>query len=423
MGPRRVGKTILLNQCIQRLLGTNEGIHKKILYVSIDSPIYTDIPLRKFIELFCEENAINNESRAYVFFDEVQYLKDWERHLKTLVDACPGFQFVASGSAAAALKLKSQESGAGRFTDFPLPPLTFHEYLLFTDSSSIVEESDDSWIGYRAQSMKPLNDLFLEYLNFGGYPEAAKTPEIRQNPSRYIRNDIIDKVLLRDLPTLYGIQDIQELNRLFTTVAYNSGSEVGLDGLASRSGVAKPTIKRYLEYLEAAFLIQRVRRIDERGGAFRRERGFKVYLTNPSMRAALFEPLSERDRDMGALVETGIFSQWAHSDASRLLRYARWKKGEVDLVALDRAETGVEWAVEIKWSDRILDHLEELRPIAKFARGNRIDEITVTTRTCEASRHGHDMNWQFVPAALYCYAVGRKLVDRLKKEFPMRSES
>ncbi len=45
---------------------------------------------------------------------------------------------------------------------------------------------------------------------------------IQQNPQRYIKQDIVDKVLLRDLPSLYGITDVQELNSFFTTLCYQS---------------------------------------------------------------------------------------------------------------------------------------------------------------------------------------------------------
>lgn len=125
-------------------------------------------------------------------------------------------------------------------------------------------------------------------MNYGGYPEAVLNPEIQLDLRRYLGRDIVDKVLLRDLPSLYGIQDIQELNRLFASISYNSGQEVSLEALSSNSGVAKATLSRYLEYLEAAFLIVRVMRVDDTGRSFKRVRQFKVYLTNPSMRAALY---------------------------------------------------------------------------------------------------------------------------------------
>jgi uncharacterized protein len=102
---------------------------RKILLITIENPIYNRLSLE---ELFSQgRKAIGTEKIDgwYVIFDEIQYLKDWEVHLKGLVDDYRNCRFIASGSAAATLKLKSNESGAGRFTDFILPPLTFHEYI------------------------------------------------------------------------------------------------------------------------------------------------------------------------------------------------------------------------------------------------------------------------------------------------------
>jgi len=112
--------------------------------------------------------------------------------------------------------LESNQSGAGRFTDFLLPPLTFHEFLQFTEKIPLIEDADGLPLGCRATDIEALNESFLQYLNIGGYPEAVFNPTIRSAPERFINSDIIDKVLLRDLPQLYGIRDIQELNRLLS---------------------------------------------------------------------------------------------------------------------------------------------------------------------------------------------------------------
>lgn len=204
----------------------------------------------------------------------------------------------------------------------------------------------DQPIDYRTSDLGALNRHFLQYLNLGGYPEALFSPEIQRDPGRFIKADIIDKVLLRDLPSLYGIQDIQEMNYWFTRLAFNTAGEVSLEERSKRSGVAKNTIRRYLEYLEAAFLIKIVHRIDRDARRFRRANLFKVYLTIPAIRSALFSPIGEDDEAFGAVVETAIFSQWFHSD--QVLHYARWKEGEVDLVALDPRQR-VAWAVEIEF--------------------------------------------------------------------------
>jgi predicted AAA+ superfamily ATPase len=151
----------------------------------------------------------------FVFFDEIQYLKDWEVHLKVLVDSYPHTKFIVSGSAAAALRLKSSESGAGRFTEFMLPPLTFHEYIHMKGYADLIRPSAVTWNGhvsrfYTTINIKAINRHFIDYINFGGYPEVIFSEKIQANPGRYIKSDIVDKVLLRDLPSLYGIQDVRK---------------------------------------------------------------------------------------------------------------------------------------------------------------------------------------------------------------------
>ena len=175
-------------------------------------------------------------------------------------------------------------------------------------------------------------------MNYGGYPEAIFVEDVRTGFRQFVGRDIVDKVLLRDLPVLYGISNIPELNRLFSMLAYNTGQEVSLEDLASNSGVAKPTVKRYLEYLETAFLIYRVRRVDDSASRFKRERGFKVHLVIPSMRAALFAPTDAADARFGAVVESTVLAQWLHLPSRSEVHYARWKDGEIDIMHLDPAD-------------------------------------------------------------------------------------
>ena len=406
MGPRRVGKTVMLFHLTEALI--NAGVEpRRICYVSVEHPIFNGLGLDDLVLLAREAAgaAADDVSGCTFMFDEIQYLKDWELHLKTLVDTYPHATWIASGSAAAALRLKSNESGAGRFTDFLLPPLTFHEYVVLLGKEELTRPADP-W--FEATDLDALNELFVDYLNFGGYPEVALSPAMRADPGRYVRQDIIDKVLLRDLPSLYGISDIQELNSLFTALAFNTANEVSLDKLSQRAGVAKNTVKRYLEYLEAAFLVKRVHRIDHDARKFQRATMFKVYLTNPSLRAALFSPISAEDPDMGAMVETAVFSQWFHF-ALDVLHYARWKDGEVDLVHLDRTGTP-SWACEVKWSDRYGAQSAELRNLVMFCKTHNLSEAIVTTRSERSDETVDGILIRRVPASLYCYAIGHNVV-------------
>lgn len=414
MGPRRVGKTVMVYQTIQHLL--DSGVPgKNIVYMSLETPIYTGLGLEKLIKLFQQQFNHSKNTKLYIFFDEIQYLKDWEIHLKSLVDSYRTYRFTATGSAAAALRLKSKESGAGRFTEFLLPPLTFAEYLQFIGKDNELIHKVESGKYYSTDKIELLNDEFLRYLNFGGYPEAVFSPLIQADSSRYIKSDIIDKVLLRDLPSLYGINDIQELNRLFTTVAYNTGDEVSLEALSKSSGVAKNTIKKYLEYLEAAFLIKIVHRIDRNAKHFQRATTFKVYLTNPSMRAALFGPVKSTDEAMGSLTETAIFSQWFHNITFiEHIYYARWKQGEVDIVACDQQSQKPIWTVEVKWSDRYFNHPKELSSLIDFYSMNDIQKMAlVTTITKTGSNKYNNVSFEFVPSSIYCYTVGKNIVQNV----------
>ena len=416
MGPRRVGKTVMIFHAIQALL--DEGTPaRSICYISVDHPIYNGLSMDKLLAFYAQASGLDYKSeRIYIFFDEVQYLRKWEVHLKAVVDTFPNVKAVASGSAAAALRLKSEESGAGRFTDFLLPPLTFYEYLNLLDKTNLLDEAPSAHASpkghfFFAQDINLLNEQFLYYLNFGGYPEVIFSPVIQADPARFIKSDIIDKVLLRDLPSLYGIGDIQELNYLFTTLAFNTANEISLGELSQNSGVAKNTIKRYIEYLEAAFLIKVVHRVDHSAKRFHRANFFKVYLTNPSMRAALFSPVKPDDGAIPYLAETAIFAQWFHS--STTLYYARWHDGEVDMVMLGNKQKPA-WAVEVKWSDRVCSDPKELENIVSFCQANKLSDTLVTSKTKSMTTNVDNVAIRFVPASVYCYTVGYNIIHRRK---------
>jgi uncharacterized protein len=419
MGPRRVGKTVMLHHLVKDLL--KNGISpQKIVFVTIENPIYNNISLDDLFAYSRQASGIEDLKNWYVIFDEIQYLKEWEVHLKLLVDSYRDTKFIVSGSAAAALKYKSNESGAGRFTDFMLPPLTFNEYLNLKDLERIIIPTKINWDGnvsdfYSSTHIDELNRHFLDYINFGGYPEVIFSEKIQQNPGRYIRQDIVDKVLLRDLPSIYGIRDVQELNSFFTTITYNTGNEFSFETLNIQSGVQKALIRKYIEYLEAAFLIKQVKRIDQSGKRFKRENFFKLYLTNPSLRSALFSPLSPNDNLLGNMVETAIYSQWMHREWFTPW-YARWQNGEVDMVGLSEKSLKPVWALEIKWSDRYFDKPSDLRSLITFCKHCKLKSALVTSISKEGVIEYDGIRLHFVPASTYAYTVGKNtLTQKLLK--------
>ena len=247
IGPRRVGKTVMLMQAVQSLL--DQGVPgSRILVAQMDVPLFSGQTLGSLVKLFVDIHRHRLDDPAaplFVFFDEIQYLKEWETHLKVLVDTFKGVRFVATGSAAAALRMKSRESGAGRFSDFVLPPLTFAEYLDFCGQNHLVQDvspPDAPRPQYHTPNIAALNAEFINYLNYGGFPEAVMNPAVRQDPRRYLRQDIVDKVLQKDLPSLFGISDTQELNRFFNVLAYNTGMEIAPKNLSKDTGLGTARI-------------------------------------------------------------------------------------------------------------------------------------------------------------------------------------
>ena len=425
MGSRRVGKTVMLFHTIQRLI--NDGVSpQNIIYISVETPIYDNILLEQLFNLSKQtlRKPENDDSKYYVFFDEIQYLKDWEVNLKSLVDTYKSVKFIASGSAAAELRKKSLESGAGRFTDFNLPPLLFYEYVHLKGYSNIMTQSKIGSEGSRVEfwdsiNVEKLNSLFIDYINFGGYPEVGGSEKIRENPGQFIRHDIIDKVLLRDLPSLYGIRDVQELNSVFTMIAYHSGDQFSYEKMSNESGVQKHLLRNYIEYLQAAFLIKLVRRTDDTARQYRRDVSFKLYLTNPSLRCALFQPIDSNDAEIGNMVETAVYSQWFPRQGANI-SYANWRtgrvEGEVDIVGIDAARQRPSWGVEVKWTDRYSDHVGELESLLFFLKKNKLSSAIVTTRSVGKTQEVADgPTLYFIPVACYAYTVGMNTLTQAKK--------
>lgn len=417
MGPRRVGKTWLMQHLVGRLLANAFVPAQNIIFISVDVPIYQGSGLEALVSAVAEINGLDVQSdRMVVLFDEIQYLKDWEVHLKTLVESYRNIRFVASGSAATVLQKGSYESGAGRFSDFRLAPLSFYEYVdligekwRFSNQTLKVEGSEG--IFPSVESLEWANGLFLEYLNYGGYPELVANRAVRENPVQFVQRDIVDKVLLRDLPSLYHIEDVRDLQSFFSYIAFHSGAVQSWESMAQGTGLRKAMITAFLKYLEDAFLIVRHDRVDITAKSLQRATQFKVYLTNTSLRAAMFQPVEMPDDPyLGAMVETALSAQMGIGEERNAWRYANWtsgrKQGEVDFVRIHAGTQRPDVALECKWSDGPFDHPAELGSAVGFCQKNGLSRLWVTTRSQRGVRRMGDLELVYVPTALFAYQLG-----------------
>ena len=157
--------------------------------------------------------------------------------------------------------------------------------------------------------------------------------------------------------------------------------------------------------MEAAFLIKQIHRIDDCGKKFKRTTAYKIYLTNPSLRSALFSPVQPSEDDMfGHIVETAIYAQWFHRDGAQPM-YANWGKGEVDMVFLNKKLKPFT-AVEIKWSNKFFDNPTKLKSLLIFCKKNKITDVVVTTIDKEGDKEIDGVILHFQPSATYALTVG-----------------
>ena len=343
-GTRRVGKTTIQYQMIEALL--QSGVPpQKIVFISMDHPMLKLSAMNEILE--CYHENIYPEQDVYYFFDEIQYAQDWDKWLKTIYDMQPDTKMVATGSASPVLIKGSQESGAGRWSAIQVPTLSFYEYceLLNVDRPNLPDNLKITPLVYKTQQertqimlqLSKVQNHFNRYLQVGGFPELA----LADNDflaQQIMREDVVDKVLKRDLPSLYKIRNATELERIFLYLCNVSSEIVSIEAIAKElNGVSRPTVENYIEYLESANLIYQSWPVNM-GGKKVLKASPKIYIADAAIRNAVLmdDSMLSDPVEMGKVVETAVYKHVAafyyHQAAS--VGYYRGGKRvkEVDVV-------------------------------------------------------------------------------------------
>ncbi len=343
-GTRRVGKTTIQYQMIEALLKSGVA-PQKIVFISMDHPM---LKLSQFHEVLeCYHENIYAEQDVYYFFDEIQYAQDWDRWLKIIYDNQPDTSVVATGSASPALMKGNRESGAGRWTVIQVPTLSFYEYceLLDVDCPDIPPDLKVTSLLHmtqpeRTQIMLRLSGVqnhFMRYLLVGGFPELALADNDLM-AQQVMREDVVDKVLKRDLPSLYSIRNATELERIFLYLCNVSSEIVSIEAITKElNGVSRTTVENYIQYLESANLIYQSWPVDMAGKKVLKARP-KIYIADAAIRnAVLMDDTIMTDAvGMGKVVETAIYKHVAafyYQSAASIGYFRGGKKNkEIDIV-------------------------------------------------------------------------------------------
>jgi len=408
-GPGRAGKSVLVKQAISRLIEAKVD-PKFLIYVRLDNPAFANQDLVELVDEAIDVSGLAaGGAGAYVFLDDIHNVTDWERRLDDVARARPSCRFTAISGLVPTFdetRLAEGIKAPGPFNQSILPPVLFAEYLHILRIREKLFDADG-----HLENLDGLNAAFVNYVNSGGFPEVAFAVGREVD-----LGDVVSNIIHRDLAGLCGIADQREVAKLMTRLALETGLETSIENLSADMNVAKNTLRKYLEFLESAYLIKRIWRVDGEGKRFQRQTRFKVYLTSPAMRAGLAGPAAINDEAMGRLAETAVISQFMHSPTFERLFYAFWKKGRkhmsVSLVEMPaKGDTPIK-CIELDWSNRAIARPREvLGDMVEFLDVNKPSTPSkALTRSMSGKRFIGDHEIGFMPVAVWCYAVGQVLL-------------
>lgn len=386
-GARQIGKTTLLLQVIQSLL--SEGTPPEhILYATLDHPLLKLVGMEGLLKTWREVQP-KPKGIEYLFIDEIQYAENWQTWIKHQVDFEKNRRIIVTGSAVP-LNTENQESGVGRWHTLRLSTLSFAEYLLIKKIDppklpivkSLAEL--DSWkpgefvrVG---EAARPLTAHFHEYLLRGGFPQTAMVESVVL-AQKLLREDIVDKVLKRDMTALYGVRRVLELEKTFLYLCLHDSGILDMTALCANLSVKKPTVSSFLDLLEAAHLIHRLPPFGY-GKEVLRAR-YKVYLTDAAIAGSVLlkgKSLLEDTTRLGTAVETAVFRHLhaRHAATGGSLSYWRGGRGEQEVDFVTEDDTGLT-PFEVKYTQSSVQP-GDLKGMALFAEQREVNRGVVVTR-------------------------------------------
>jgi uncharacterized protein len=323
LGARRVGKTVLLKQMIQKS-------DVRTLYLNAED-FYTR-------ELLKERSIANYRNQfsgiERLFIDEAQTIPEIGPILKLIVDEIEGIEIIATGSSAFDL--------LNRFGD-PLTGRSF-TYFLFPFSQEELSQLESP-----LETRQNLNDRLL----YGSYPEILQYRNSDEK-KEYLHN-LVYTYLLKDILSIDGLRGASKMTDLLQLLAFQCGNEVSPYELSHSLGISKNTVDKYLDLLSKVFIIFKLSGFSRN---LRKEvsKGQKWYFFDNGIRNAIiseFKTLNLRS-DTGALWENYIISERykrTHYKGfySKLYFWRTYDQQEIDLIEVDEGKTN---AFEIKWNPR-----------------------------------------------------------------------
>ena len=290
-GMRRVGKTTLLQYILQNIKSENK------IYLDLENPIN-----QKYFEEENYENILDNfeilgldvKKQAFVFLDEIQFVKNIPSVVKYLMDHYK-IKFFLSGSASFYLKNLFTESLAGRKYIFELFPFSFDEFLQIKNERINLKKLKSK---ISETIYKQINEYYNEYILYGGFPGVAQKETIREKEMAL--DDIFTSYFQMEVKQLGDFRKIKIIRDLMLLLLERTGSKLDIQKLAKELGVARETIYDYVGFLENTYFIKLIRPFSRNRDSEIRSMP-KFYVCDSGL-ASQFAQISE-----GALFENSVF--------------------------------------------------------------------------------------------------------------------
>lgn len=258
IGVRRSGKSTL---CHKVLL--EHGI--RYAYVNLDDDRLADIKTEDLNTVLSCVYQLYGTDVQYMFLDEVQDVEGWYLFVNRLLRT--NLHIFITGSNAKLLSGELATHLTGRYNEIRLFPFSFSEYCDF-------HRVDTTGITTKAEAER--KRAFMVYINDGGFPEMQNL----RNKRGYVEG-LLEAILQKDIKKRFKIRDVDALRKIAGHLISNSCQEVNYEALSELFNISDKTIRRYVSYLQQAFLIQLLQRHSFKSKE--RIRGQKSYIVDPGL--------------------------------------------------------------------------------------------------------------------------------------------
>ena len=291
-GIRRSGKSVML-KLIMEELKQNKIDEKQFININFENLINRELTTADKLHEYILKKASEIKKKCYIFLDEIQEVKDWEKCINSLrVNEEYDFDIYITGSNAKLLSGELSTYLAGRYVEFVIYPFSFKEFLETLKS---------------IQQDVSTREAFQKYVKFGGMPFLYNLAFEEEASLQYLK-DIYSSIILKDITQRNKIRDTDLLERVISYLIMNVGNNFSATSISKffkseNRKVSVETILNYIKAAEESFLIYKVSRDDLIGKKILNVNE-KYYIADHGMREAI---LGSNQRDINQIFENIIY--------------------------------------------------------------------------------------------------------------------